>query len=111
MEQALRIYRRHSKACIHGLTEPIFDGQHLRQDCVCVLNVVGYLRHETGSDGKPRRIRHHSLDTSDWDEARRKRDDFLAWGQLQPPGTGIDALKRDRVTVADAVKFFFESNS
>jgi integrase len=107
VQQTLRIYRRHTKACIHGHSEPLYDGDRSQPDCVCVLNVVGYLKNEIGTNGKPRRIRHHSLDTTDWGEARSKRDERLTWGQLTPPASGIEALGKN-VTVEDAVKFFFE---
>ena len=67
-----------------------------------------YLRNELDDKGKPKRIRHHSLKTNDWVEARRKREEYLVWGQLTEPATGIEALQGDKVTVGDAIKFFFE---
>jgi integrase len=109
--EVLRIYRRHTSKCVHGHSEPIFENEKKQQDCSCNLCVAGYLRNELDGDRKQRRIRHFSLETTDWKEARQKRDQYLTWGQLKPPASGIDSLKGDRVTVEDAVKFFFQSNS
>jgi hypothetical protein len=108
MEQSLRVYRRHSPKCSHGYTKPIYDGDRGVQDCSCPLCVEGYLRKELDAKGKPKRIRHFPLKTTRWDVARTKRDEFLTNGSLTPPAGGIEALQGDKVTVEDAVKFFFE---
>ncbi|HEV2198959.1 MAG TPA: hypothetical protein VGR73_03990 [Bryobacteraceae bacterium] len=55
--------------------------------------------------GKRRRIRHHSLETTDCGLAREKRDQFLARGQLIAPSSDLSALNGERVTIEDAVKF------
>src|SRR5579863_808903 len=109
MEQHLRLYRNHTKACSHGYTRPLFETDLKKNsDCSCVLNVTGYLRTHVNDQGKPKRILHYSLKTNDWAEAQRKREDMLGWGQLTAPATGIESFKGDRVTVEDAIKFFFE---
>jgi integrase len=109
MEQYLRIYRNHTKACTRGYTKPLFeDDQKKLQDCSCVLNLTGYLRNVVDGTGKPKRIQHHSLKTNSWAEAERQREEMLVWGQLTAPATGIELLQGDKVTVEDAVKFFFE---
>jgi hypothetical protein len=91
--QVLRIYRRHTKECTPNKKS---------RDCSCPLAVAGYLRNVPG------RVRHHSLKTNDWAEARRIQADMLGWGSLTAPGTGLETLKDDKVTVEDAIKFFFE---
>jgi len=40
--------------------------------------------------------------------ARIRRDEFITWGSLKAPANDITALQGDKVTVEDAVKFFFE---
>jgi integrase len=108
MEQSLRVYRRHTKACSHSYIKPIYDGDRGVQDCSCPLCIEGYLRKELDAKGKPKRIRHFPLKTTRWDEARTKRDQYLTWGSLIAPAGGIEALQGDKVTVEDAVNFFFE---
>jgi integrase len=105
MGQGLRIYRWHTAKCVQG--HPKGEGNQ-NPDCSCVLYVSGYLRNHLDENGKPKRIRHRSLDTANRTEARRKCDEFLTWGQLQQPGTGLEALQGATVTIEDAVKFFFE---
>ena len=109
VEQQLSIYRRHTKACIHGQSEPLYEADLRRKpDCSCVLNVVGYLRNELNPEGTPRRIRHKSLETNDWSEARRIREEMLIWGQLTAPASGLESFQGEKVTVEDAIRFFFE---
>jgi dienelactone hydrolase len=36
MEQELRIYRRYTKACRNGYSEPTYDGDRSKKDCLCV---------------------------------------------------------------------------
>jgi hypothetical protein len=105
MEQGLRIYRWHTAKCVQG--HPKGEGNQT-PDCSCVLYVSGYLRNHLDENGKAKRIRHRSLDTANRTEAKRKCDEFLTWGQLEQPGTGLAALQGSTVTIEDAVKFFFE---
>ena len=106
MEQSLRVYRRHTKACSHSYIKPIYDGDRSVQDCSCPLCIEGYLRKEIDAKGKPKRIRHFPLQTTRWDSSETKWDEFLTNGSLTAPAGGIEALQGDKVTVEDAVKFF-----
>jgi len=90
MEQSLRVYRRHTKACLHSYIKPIYDGDRGVQDCSCPLCIEGYLRKELDAKGKPKRIRHIPLKTTRWDEARTKRDQYLTWGSLIAPACPED---------------------
>ena len=73
----LTLYRRHSPKC--GKTEqtlrPNDKASHAADTCACPINVHGYLEHEVG------RIRHHPLDTSDWDVAEAHKLELLAAGR------------------------------
>lgn len=105
MQQTLRVYRYHSRQCNKGYTKLIYDRL---EDCSCPLDVIGYLRNHLDSKGKPKRIKHHSLETSDPRAANEKRSQMLTWGQLTAPATGLEALQGASVTVKDAVDFFYE---
>jgi integrase len=109
MESTLRLYRRHTSKCSQGHTKPIFDGDKSVKDCSCPLCVEGYLKHETDSKGKQKRIRHFPVQTTDWNEARIRRDEYITRGSLSASAEDdITALQPDKVTVEDAVKFFFK---
>jgi len=109
MESTLRLYRNHTKACAQQHTKPLFESELQENlDCTCILNVTGYLPNHVDDQGKPKRILHHSLKTNVWVEARRIREDMLVWGALTPPATGIESLQGHKVTIEDAIKFFFE---
>jgi hypothetical protein len=106
LKQHLRLYRNHTPACIHGYAKPIFEGDDTVKDCACPINASGYLNNELNEDGTQKRVRHRSVDTKLWDEARGTRERWLAWGQTTQPVSGLEKLRRPDVTVAEAVKFF-----
>src|ERR1035441_3767243 len=95
MEQRLSLYRNHTPACIYGYTKPILEGDTTVKDCTCPINASGYLKNELNEDGTQKRIRHRSVDTKLWDEARQTRERWLAWGQTTQPVSGLEKL-RDR---------------
>jgi integrase len=106
MEQRLSLYRNHTPACIYGYTKPILEGDTTVKDCTCPINASGYLKNELNEDGTQKRIRHRSVDTKLWDEARQTRERWLAWGQTTQPVSGLEKLRRPDVTLAEGVKFF-----
>ena len=108
MEQTFRLYRNHTPACIFGYSKPIYEGDTSLEDCNCPINAVGYLKNELDQDGTPKRIRHRSVETKSWDEARYTRERWLAWGQTTQPVIGVEKLRRPDVTVTEAAKFFKE---
>jgi site-specific recombinase XerD len=95
-KNTLTVYRRHTRAC--GMSEPTLypntDRDRRADTCRCPINVHGYLTHHVG------RIRHYSLETSDWIEADRKRVAMLTAGRL--PGS---ADPRSKPSGAISVKF------
>ena len=110
MENTLRLYRRHTAKCTQGYTKPIFDGDVDKslKDCSCPLCVVGYLKNELNADGKQRRIKHFPVQTTDWEAARIKRDGYIVNGSLKEQADDLSALQADKVTVEQAVEYFFK---
>jgi site-specific recombinase XerD len=102
----LTLYRRHTKAC--GKSEPTLypntDKARKADDCQCPINVHGYLEHHAG------RVRHYSLDSSDWVEADGRRVAILAVGRL--PGSSSEPVAtKNTTTVKFAVEAFLSTKS
>ncbi len=108
MEQALRLYRNHTPACVHGYTSFIFEDARIVPDCDCPINARGYLRNVVDAKGKPVRILHRTLGKAgqpvkDWKEAKLIRDRWLECGQTREPKAG--ELDKN-VTITQAVEYF-----
>jgi site-specific recombinase XerD len=103
-QKTLTMYRRHTKAC--GKTEPTLlpnDAASRKADtCSCPINVHGYLEHHQG------RIRHYSLETSDWIVADQRRLVLIRNGRLNNTQSSI--VTGD-VTVAYAVDAYLNARS
>jgi len=111
MEQRIRLYRFHSRACTRGYRSPLYEDQKRLPDCTCPIVGEGRLRNElSGKTRKPVRILHRSLRKGnpcrDWDEARAIRELWLKWGRTTEPSSGLE--RRSDITIEEAVTFFFE---
>jgi len=100
----LTLYRRHQKSC--GLSEPTLfpnDATARKADtCACAINVHGYLEHHVG------RIRHYSLETSDWNKAFDKKIAMEKAGRLP---SSESAAPTEVITVRFAVDTYLKARS
>jgi integrase/recombinase XerD len=97
LHMALIIYRRHVKACSKGYDQnarifPPRTAKEIKADCQCPLVCSG----TTAS--QPKKLRHLSLDTNNWDTARKLRK------QLEDGRLAIDPEPQDKgVSVDEAI--------
>lgn len=100
MDQRLTLYRRHSKACIHSYPVDLRIVENDRRaDCCCGIVASGRLSNEE------RRVLHRATGAADWPEARKIRDQWLAWGATVDPSS-IAFADDARITVKQAVEHF-----
>jgi integrase len=101
----LTLYRRHAKSC--GKTEPTHYPSTAKErsadTCLCRINVHGYLEHHAG------RIRHYSLETSDWIEAHDNANRMMKSGRL--PGSNSAIGAESSVTVKFAVETYLKART
>ena len=107
MKNELRLYRKHTPACVHSHTKPLYDGDTSVPDCQCPINAIGYLKRVLTSDGRQKRIQHKSVDTKDWQVARQVTEQWLLWEGFAEPLKDEDLVSRHDVTIDQAVSFFF----
>jgi len=107
MRNELRLYRKHTPACVRGLKKPVFDGDLGVSDCQCPINAIGYLKRVVNPDGTQKRIQHKSVDTKDWQVARQTTEQWLLWEGFAEPLKDEDLVSRHDVTIDQAVSFFF----
>jgi integrase len=109
VEQAIKLYRLHTGACIHGYRTPIYEGQTKLPDCTCPIVGRGYLRNELDpATGKPERINNRTLGKKgspikDWDEARAIRERWYRHGHTKD---GLEIGRHADLTIEQAVQFF-----
>ncbi len=80
---ALIVYRRHVKACSKGYEQnhrifPPGTLKEIRADCSCPIACSGT------TPSQPVKLRHLSLDTNDWDKARKIVKQLEAGSLVEP---------------------------
>ena len=101
----LTLYRRHTKSC--GKSEPTHYPSTAKErtadTCLCRINVHGYLEHPAG------RIRHYSLETSDWIKAHDKANGMMKSGKL--PNSDSAFAAESAITVKFAVETYLKARA
>jgi integrase/recombinase XerD len=109
LKMALLIYRRHAKRCTKGYeqndrTFPPRTSKEIKADCECPIVCSG----TTPSQSK--KLRHLSLDTRNWDKARKlvkQLEDGSLAVDPAPPDQGF-TIDQPGVTVEEAIARFLK---
>jgi site-specific recombinase XerD len=101
----LTLYRRHIKSC--GKTKPTYfpatPKDRKADDCQCPIVCAGYLEHVVDHKGRPSRILHCTLQTSDWIVANERSAEMIASGRKIPEASGDIRPDANSITVKFAV--------
>lgn len=100
LRMSLIIYRRHVKACIKGYEQnhrifPPGTPKEIKSDCTCPLVCSGT------TPSQPKKLRHISLDTNDWDKARKTVKQLEA-------GHATEETKQKAITVDAAAARYLQ---